>query len=325
MKRSNRLLILLGIFLAIAGGIGAVVVANGSGGGGGSSGQAAASPTSTPEPTVQVVYAKVDINLGDQITSAMVGTKTVTISQRAALGQGTFSTVDQVVGKIAGGKIAANEVLIGSRDILSPGTMTDGVDIAGAIKTGDVAISMETDQISGVGTLIVPGDHVDIILSVYSDQIALTTTDQNKTAITLVGGKNPTTKMIIQDVKILATLLPPVAPAAATAPPAAGASAAPVPAAPTTPIVTLNGRHMVTIVEVTPQQAEIINWAQRAEKQDPQNYVDLFFVLRSPADYGQPDVKTSGITFKMLVDKYGVLPLDPRGILPADLAQGIQW
>ncbi len=318
MKRSNRLLILLGIFLAIAGGIGAVVVANGPGGG---TGGTTASPSPTPEPTVQVVVAKVDINLGDQITAAMVGTKTVTISVRAALGQGTFTTTDQVIGKIAGGKIAAGQVLIGSRDLLTPGSLADGQDIAGAITPGMVAVSMQVDQMTGVGTLIVPGDHVDIILSVYSDQIALTGTDPNKIAITLAGGSHPTTKMIIQDRKVIATLLPPVAPAAA---PAAGASAAVAPE-PTTPIVQLTGRQMMAIVEVNPDEAEIINWAQRAEAPSARQSIDLSLALRAPGDNGKPAVVTPGITFKMLVDKYGVLPPDPRGILPADLARGIQW
>jgi len=315
VKRSNRLLILLGIFLAIAGGIGAVVVANGPGGG---TAGPAASPTPTPEPTVQVVVAKVDINLGDQITAAMVGTKTVTISERAALGQGTFTTTDQVVGKIAGGKIAAGQVLVGSRDLLTPGSMAGGQDIAGAITPGMVAVSMQLDQTTGVGTLIVPGDHVDIILSVYSDQIALVGQDANKTAISLPGGSQPTTKMVIQDRRVLATLLAPAAPAAAAS---AGAAAA----EPTTPIVQFDGRQMIAIVEVNPDEAEIINWAQRAEAASARQFIDLSFALRSPGDNGKPAAVTPGITFKMLVDKYGVLPPDPRGVLPSDLAKGIQW
>jgi len=84
-------------------------------------------------------------------------------------------------------------------------------------------------------------------------------------------------------------------------------------------------RTMIAIVEVTPDEAEIIRWAQRAETEGTQNYIDLAFALRSTKDNSAPPVVTPGITFKMLVDKYGVLPPDPRGILPADLAQGIQW
>ncbi len=324
MKRSNRLLILLGILIAITGGLLAVVVANNGSGGGGTPAGPVASPTPTPEPTVQVVIAKTDINLGDQITAAMVSTKSMTLSAAEALGPDTFSSVDQVIGKIAGGKVTAGEVLIASRDLLTPGSMTDGVDISGAIATGMVAVSMEVDQTNGVGTLIVPGDHVDIILSIYTDQLSLNAKDAAGDQITLTGGSQVTTKMVIQNRKVLATLLAPVAAAPTTAP-GPNESAAPVAPVPTTPIVQFTQRHMLAIVEVTPDEAEVIRYAQRAEGEGAQNYIDMSFALVSDKDTTQPDVTTPGITFKMLVDKYGVLPPDPRGILPADLAKGIQW
>ena len=322
MKRSNRLLILLGILVAITGGLLAVVVANGSSTS--STGGPGASATPTAEPTVQVVIAKTDINLGDKITADMLDLKPMTLSARTALGQDTYDSKDQVIGKIAGGGISAGQALSPSRDFLNPGSMADGQDISGAIATGYVAVAMEIDQTSGVGTLIVPGDHVDIILSVYADQIALTNKDPAGTAIILPGGQQVTTKLVIQNRKILATLLPPVV-ANQPAAPAANGSPLAVAPAPTTAIVQFNGRHMMAIIEVTRVEAEVINWAQRAEKQDPRNYIDLSFALRSDKDSTAAPVVTTGITFKMLVDKYGVLPPDPRGILPVDLAQGIQW
>jgi Flp pilus assembly protein CpaB len=319
VKRSNRLLILLGVFLAVAGGLGTMVLISGNSGGGGST---SASPSPTPEPLTPVVIAKQDINLGDKITTAMVGTKNYTISQAAALGE-TFSDPSQVVGKIAGGKIVSGQVLLASRDFLAPGTVADGLDVAGAVASGMVGVTMEVDQINGVGTLLVPGDHVDVILSVYMDQIALTAVDPNKTTIDLKGGTHVTTKMVIQNRKILATLLPPVEPAAG-ATPVPGTSNVPV-SRPTQAVVQNTGRHMVLMLEVKPDEAEILRWAQREEKQDPQNYIDLSIALRSDKDNELPDATTPGITFKMLVDKYGVLPPDPRGILPADLAKGVSW
>jgi Flp pilus assembly protein CpaB len=324
VKRSNRLLILLGILVAITGGILAVAVANGSGGGSGGGGNAQASPTPTPEPTVQVVIAKTAINLGDKITSDMLDVKTMTLSERTALGQDTFDSKDQVIGKIAGGTISAGQVLIPSRDFLNPGSMAAGQDIAGAIATKMVAVSMELDQVNGVGTLIVPGDHVDIILSVYTDQLSIENKDAAGNAISLTGGSQVTTKMVIQNRKILATLLPPVASAPTTAP-VAGESAAPIAPRATTPVVQLDGRHMVAIIEVKPEEAEVIRWAQRAETAGTQNYITLAYALRSDKDNALADTPTSGVTFRMLVDKWGVLPPDPRGELPVDLAKGIQW
>ena len=65
--------------------------------------------------------------------------------------------------------------------------------------------------------------------------------------------------------------------------------------------------------------------AQREEKTDPQNYITLGLALRSDKDNDAPAVTTPGITFKQLVTIYGVLPLDPRAVLPADLAKQISW
>lgn len=325
MKRSNRLLILLGVFLAVAGGLGTVVLLSGSNTGGGGGG-AKASPTPTLEPLTTVVVAKQDINLGDQITAAMVGTKQMTISAQAALGGDTFSDVSQVIGKVAGGKITKDQVLLASRDFLSPGTMVEGQSIAAAVSSGMVAVSMEVDQVNGVGTLLVPGDHVDVILSVYVDQLGISGV---KTAggatLDLKSNATVTTKTVIQNRKVLGTLLPSEA-AAPTPVAPAGASGAPEPAAgPTQAVISNTGRHMMVILEVTPDEAEILRWAQRMEKIDPQNYIDLSLALRSSKDNDAPNVTTPGITFKMLVDKYGVLPPDPRGILPPDLAKGISW
>jgi Flp pilus assembly protein CpaB len=323
VKRSNRLLVLFGLLFALVGGGLAFVVASGPGGGGGTP---AASATPTPEPTTTVVVAKQDINLGDRITADMLDLKTLKVSERAALGPDTFTTVAEVVGKVAGGKISTGEPLLGSRDFLSPGSVADGKDIAGAIASGYVGVAIELDQINGVGTLIVPGDRVNIILSVYVNQLALKNTVDdgvNKIDINLEGGKEVTTKMIIQNRKVVLTLLPPLT-AAPTVAPVPNSSAEPI-ALPTTPIVRNDGRHMVAIIEVKPDEAEIISWAQREEKTDPQNYIDLSVALRSDQDNALPIFSTPGITYKMLVDKYNVLPPDPRAVIPADIAKKLTW
>jgi Flp pilus assembly protein CpaB len=315
VKRSNRLLMLLGLMIALLGGGAAFAISSGGGGGG----SASASATPTPEPTTTVVIAKQDINLGDKITAEMLDVKTMTISQRAALGEGTFTSTEQVIGKVAGGKILANQPLLGSRDFLNPGTITEGKDIAGAIESGMVGVALDLDMVNGVGTLLVPGDRIDIILSVYVNQVSLKGTDQDRT-ITLEGGQAVTTKMVIQNRKVLVTLLP----QPETQPTAAAVGSAPA-AEPTTAGGRNNDRHMIAIVEVKPGEAEVIRWAQRAEKLDPQNYITLGLALRSDKDNDIPHEPTNGVTFKMLVDKWGVLPPDPRAILPPDIAKGIQW
>src|ERR1035437_7833619 len=129
--------------------------------------------------------------------------------------------------------------------------------------------------------------------------------------------------MIIQNRRVILTLLP-TPNAVDTAAPVPNASTAPI-AAPTTPTVHNDGRHMVAIIEVKPDEAEIIRWAQRAEKTDPQSYIDLSIALRSDKDNALPSAVTPGITYKMLVDKSGVLPPDSRADIPPDIAKNLQW
>ncbi len=326
MKRSNRLIILLGLLIAIAAAFASAAYM--SSGGGGGTANVEASPTATPEPTVVVVAAAKAIPAGTVITADMLKTTKMGLSERSALGGETFSSVDQVAGKIAGADIAADQVIVGSEDLLSPGSILDGKSIADTIGKGMVAISMEIDQTNGVGTIIVPGDHVDIILTTWVDQISVTLKSASGQSETFPGGSQVTSKLVIQDRRILATLLPPVATANATAAPAPAGSAAAETPAPSSATVQLNGRHMIAIIEVTPDEAELIRWAQRAEKNDPQSYIDMAFVLRSDKDEGaSPDtvIKTDGVTFRTLVEKYKVLPPDPTWTLPEEIRVKIQW
>jgi Flp pilus assembly protein CpaB len=291
-----------------------------SGGGSKTSGPAVASPSITPEPKVQVVVASKDIAAGVQISTDMVTTSQETLSKVSAAGD-TFQDPTAVSGRITGVSIKKGQIIVGSRDLLTPGSMTDGQSIAQEVSSGMLAVTMEVDQVNGVGTLIVPGDRVDIILSVYIPILGVDAKDPAGNQVTLTAGKDVTTKMVIQNRRVLGTLLPPAGAAAA---PNAEGSAIPLPV-PSTPIVQNTGRHMIVAVEVKPDEAEVLRWAQREEVTDAQNYIDLSLALRSSQDNDTPDVSTPGITFKMLVDKYGVLPIDPRAIIPADIAKAVQW
>ncbi|MGD0018745.1 MAG: Flp pilus assembly protein CpaB [Candidatus Limnocylindrales bacterium] len=320
MKRSNRLLILVGVFLAVGSMVLVIALAGGSGPGG----QAKGTPSPTPVPPVPVVVAKVDIALGDKITADMVETTNMSVTDRDKLGGETFSTTTQVIGKIAGGTITKGSVLYADQSFLQPGTFIAGQDLASAVAPGKLAVSMEVDQVNGVGALLVPGDHVDIVLSTWVDQLNIATTDVPgaKWKVTLTGGQAVTTKIVIQNRKILATLLP----APEVVPPAANTGGTPTPEPKSSAqTVTNSGVHMIVVVEVQPDEAEIIRWAQRAEKLDPQNYITLGLALRSDKDNDAPAVTTPGITYKQLVTIYGVLPPDPRAVIPADLAKAISW
>jgi pilus assembly protein CpaB len=328
VKRSNRLLILLGLLIAISAAVAAAAYVS-SGTGGTPDNAAVESPTPTAEPQVQVVATQVAIPAGTTITAPMLKLETMTLSARDALGSDTFSSVAQVVGKIAGADIAANQVIVASNDFYAAGSVMEGKSLKDSIAAGMVAVSMEVDQVNGVGTLVVPGDHVDVILSVYVDQIAAALKDTNGDTVTF-GGSQLTAKMIFENCRVLATLLPP-----AGAAPTSGATPNPSGEVPTeqpsSPVVQNTDRHEIVIIEVYPDQAEVIRWAQRSEKIDPQNYIDLGLALRSSKDDGA-DIATNpglgkpyGITFATLVAVYGVLPPDPTSTLPKVLADKIKW
>ena len=322
MRRSNRLLILIGVFLAVLAMVGVIALSGGGGGGGGGQNQPKGTPTPTPEPKVAVVIAKTNINLGDKITADMLTTEQLTISAVAALPGDTYSQPSSVVGKVAGGTIDKGDILYADTSFLQPGTFVAGQDLASGVASGKVAVSMEVDQVNGVGALLVPGDHVDIILSVWVPEIQLSQTTSNGIKVSVGGGQDVTTKMVIQNRKVLATLLPP--PQENGNVPASVGSGAPV-AKPTPETIANAGSHMIVVVEVLPEEAEVIRWAQREEGAGTQNYITLGLALRSDKDDDAPNASTLGITFKDLVARYGVLPLDPRAIIPPDLAAKISW
>jgi Flp pilus assembly protein CpaB len=337
VKRSNRLLILLGLLLAISASLVVVVtVSSGTGGGGGGGGgdNAQATPSATPEPQVEVVYAKADIPVGTTIKAEMVELRSVPVSERDQAGEGTFAVTTDVIGKIVGEPIKKDDMIVASKDFYTNGSVIAGKSLSNSIKPGMVAVSMEVDQTNGVGTLVVPGDHVDVILSVYINQMALTETLSNTTGVTSLaaGGSGLTSKMIFRNCRILATLLPPE-----TAAPTAAAVPAAVPSGPiatSTPIkdqVQLSDRHEFVILEVTPEQAEVVRWAQREEMASPQNYIDLGLALRSSAD-NDADLATTpgkdgpgGITVAQLISVYGVLMPDPLSTLPSALGAKVKW
>jgi Flp pilus assembly protein CpaB len=60
---------------------------------------------------------------------------------------------------------------------------------------------------------------------------------------------------------------------------------------------------MIAVLAVSPQQAEVIRFAQLDG--------NVSLALRSPADFSSGAVTTSGVTLQQLVDNYGVLPPAP--------------
>jgi len=166
-------------------------------------------------------------------------------------------------------------------------------------------VSVQVDQVSGVGTVIKTGDYVDMVVGF---NVAVLTPDATGSNFTVVPGVDGSTvKLILQGMQVMGTLLPP--------PPAATQAQDPnAPAA--SPGTTLSGQQEIVILSVTAQQAEVIKFAQLRADPTPSG---ITLLLRSPQDFIDPATNlpfengpipdaTTGVIFKVLVDQYGVLP-----------------
>ena len=290
MKRSSRLIILVGALLAVAafGGI----LWYGSQGGTTPGGASATVATTT-----KIVQAATSIPLGATITTSQVVVKEVPVTSAPV---DAFSDPSQVVGRIARQQINAGDTIT-TADFAS-GNTAQGDQIVKALKPGFRAIAVQVDQNSGVGTLIQPGDRVDLVMGIKI-QMYVAPTGVGAAASQLPqpvpGGPQLSVKDIIQNLEVLGTLTPPVTTTTSgqqqTQPaPSAGAP------------VGLTGQQMIVILAVTAQQAEVIKYAQVNAADNADTPISL--ILRAPADASAPPDKTSGIVLKTLLDQYGVLP-----------------
>ncbi len=302
MKRSNRLILLIGIFLAIVAFVGIVLVLQGQGAG----------TANTPPAELPTVYAKVDIPFGMQVTADQVEAQVKPVDQRAP---DAFSDVGLVIGRTVTTNVLAGKQLQESDFALS---RTGQAPITGNIEQGLRAVAIQVDQVSGVGTLINVGDRVDLIAGFSGpDKFPVITIDPQTQQITPVQGLNSTSvKVLLQNLQVVGALFPP--------PPAeqSQAQGQAQPGASAAPTTALTGQQELVIVAVTPQQAEVIKFAQLDGT--------ITLALRSPKDFkdanGNPVVpptdKTTGIVLKTLVDQYGVLPPEvieavlPKGVKP---------
>jgi Flp pilus assembly protein CpaB len=283
LKRSNRLVLIIGIVLAVAAFAGVIVLSN--------QRQAAVDTTPTSLPTV---YAKKDIPLGTVITQDMVETKDLAISVRPI---DAYGDVGAVVGKTVRTDVKSGAQITPAMFATGAG---GGAEIAALLDPGLRAIAVTVDQGTGVGTLINVGDRVDLLIGFTADKIPQITVDATTREISVVPGFNPTsTKLLLQNMQVIGTLLPP--------PPADSSSSGTSGAAGSTS-TTLTGASELVILAVTAQQSEVIKFAQI----DGQ----ISLVLRSPRDFrdaggaavSPPVDTTTGIVLKTLIDQYGVLP-----------------
>ncbi len=299
MKRSNRLILLIGVVLAIIAFVAIVILFQGNATNTGG-GQQQITELNT-------VKAAVDIPLGTQVRQEQLKTEKVKVEERAADAIGDDTLVV--------GRIIRTDVIAGSQITQSMfATSGLGVSPVGLLDKGQRAVTVQVDQISGVGTLINVGDHVDAVVGFggagCGAAFQVVTVDKQTGQLNPVTGLSTiSVKLLLQNMKVVSTLLPPVQQTTN-----AGAQASP---APGTGGTALNGQQEIVGLAVSAQQSEIIKYAQ----------IDgcISLALRSPKDYVDdagnpvtpPPDATTGVILKTLVDEYGVIPPEVvEGVLP---------
>jgi len=296
LKRSNRLVLLIGVFLAIVAFVGIVIVL--------SQGDRSGGPAASAAAPINTVVAAQDIPLGARLTAGMLTTKPFTPGQRRP---GAFQEPSQILGQTVRRPIFKDAQLSTADFTEDPSTLV--------VPEGKRAISVQVNQVNGVGTLIKTGDYVDLVLGLTgSDKFPVVTINPDDESITVVAGINATSvKLLIEGMQVIGTVRPPTTATRTT-------NAAPSGSAANAPTTTLSddGQELV-ILAVTAQQAELIKYAQLDG--------DISLLLRNSRDFvdenGEPVVSlpagTTGVILKTLVDGgYGVLrPELVEAIIPA--------
>jgi pilus assembly protein CpaB len=295
LKRSNRLVLLVGVFLAVIAFVGIALLLNGNGGPNGT-------PTQTPPTVLPAVIAVKDIPLGATVTEDMLTTQDLKVDiERKPT---AFSSTKLVVGNVARRAIKSGTQLEAAYfDTTSTACST--IDVPPTLR----AMAVQVDQVSGVGTVINSGDYVDGVVGFTGAAFPVVSLNPTDNSITVVSGLNGTSvKLLIEGMQVLCRQLPP--------PPAAANGQEAAPAA--SGGVSLNGQQEIVILGVTAQQAEIIKFAQLDGS--------ITLVLRDRNDFvdanGNPIVVppsgTEGVTLKILTTDFAVpIPELVEAVLPA--------
>jgi pilus assembly protein CpaB len=235
---------------------------------------------------VAVVTALRDIPQGTALIAEDLGLTEMPTSEAVD----TFRDPAQLVNRVVRRTVLASRPFTSS-DFTSGSV--NALDVTTGLPAGQRAMAVSVNSLSGVGSLIQAGDYVDVMFSI-TDQpdpnkapVVAEFRDPQGLPVTKLQDEwlnNTTVKVLVQDVQVLGTILPAVG---------------------TDPSQEEDEPQNIAILSVTPQEAELIRFAQLDG--------NLYLLLRSPQDVGTEDTDTTGITLRELVDRWGVLP--PRVII----------
>jgi Flp pilus assembly protein CpaB len=288
VKRSNRLVILVGVLLAVLAFVAIVILLN----------QPATDDPTTQVPTeVTVLVATEDIELGEAVTPDKAEPQQV--QPGAVIGTGLSSTT-QLQGQPALRAVPAGAQV--SAEVI--GGAEGDICIACMLNPGEKAVAFQVDRVTGLDFLVTPGDSIDIVMSQQISVLQETADsaanpDENAPPRfeTVTGLENQrTVKAILQDKRVLH-----VSDTRAVAP---------------EPVEDTNGDGVIDENDAPPDQpaldsviivfagsdqdAEVIKFAQNALGEQGA----LTAVIRHADDDEVED--TLGITIDQLVSEYGL-------------------
>jgi len=287
VKRSNRLVILVGVLLAVLAFVGVFIVLN----------QQPPEGDGEDEVLIDVLVATEDIDVDEPITPDKVEIDEVAAD--AVVGT-RFSDPSQLIGEPAVFAIAAGAQV--PREALGGGL----VGPEQQLQPGEKAIAFQVDRVTGLDFLITPGDHIDVVISQNVNVLQQTADSVAEQADnpdapprfeTIPGLEAArTVKTILTDKRVLYVSDTRRTTLVAEATPSPGQQE-PAPA-------TAQIENVIIVFAGSDQDAEVIKFAQN----DLGEIGSLTAILRraADADEGVPEEETTGITIDILFELYGI-------------------
>lgn len=281
VKRSNRLVILVGIILAVLAFVAVIIMLN------------SRPPQTAEEEEVlaTVLVANRDIAVGDQVTPADVE---VTEIDPEAVSGTAFVDPSQL-----GNRVALYEVPEGAQvneEVF--GQLSGTVDLVAQLQPGEKAVAVQVDRVTGLDFLLKQGDHIDVILAQNLQVLqptadSLENPDQPPRFEVIQGLENArTVKAVLQNKRVLYVSETRIQ---------AEEEPEPTPGAePAQPEVETPIERVIIVFAGTDVDAELVKFAMR----DDAELGAFTVVLRHPEDDAIEE--TEGITIDGLIERYGV-------------------
>ena len=173
------------------------------------------------------------------------------------------------------------------------------------------ASRVQVDQVTGVGTVIKTGDYVDMVVGLTADKFPVVTVNPGDDSITVVAGLNSTSvKLLLQGMQVLGTLLPPPTGRPPRDPAGRRAPRRPPGTTPST------ASRRSSSSRSPPQQAEVIKFAQLDGHDHP----------GPPRRRTTSSTRTTGAVLPRSRRDDRRHPQDPRrpyGVLPPELVETV--